>query len=69
MMGDVIFSWTKYPFILGSDLAAEVVEVRKSVTRFKVGDRPCSRQGDYLVRLPVAYQFYRTLETEHLKIS
>jgi NADPH:quinone reductase-like Zn-dependent oxidoreductase len=37
--GDLMFSWIKYPVILGSDLAGEVVEVRKGVTRFEVGDR------------------------------
>ncbi|CAO1604843.1 MAG: hypothetical protein LQ349_000481 [Xanthoria aureola] len=38
-MGDLMFSWIKYPFILGSDLAGEVVEVGARVTRFRVGDR------------------------------
>jgi NADPH:quinone reductase-like Zn-dependent oxidoreductase len=38
-LGNLMFSYIKYPFILGSDLAGEVVEVGKGVTRFHVGDR------------------------------
>jgi len=37
--GDFVFSWIKYPFVLGSDSAGEVVEVGRAVTRFQVGDR------------------------------
>ena len=38
-MGDIFFPWLKYPFILGSDVAGEAVEVGAGVSRFKVGDR------------------------------
>ncbi len=38
-VGSLIFPWIKYPFILGSDLAGEIVEVGNAVTRFQVGDR------------------------------
>ena len=37
--GSTILPWIKYPFILGSDVAGEVVEIGSMVTRFKVGDR------------------------------
>ncbi|KFX98301.1 hypothetical protein O988_04403 [Pseudogymnoascus sp. VKM F-3808] len=38
-LGPALFSWIKFPHILGSDIAGEVVEVGSSVTRFKPGDR------------------------------
>lgn len=38
-LGDIFTPWTSYPFVVGSDVAGEIVEVGSSVTRFAVGDR------------------------------
>ncbi len=38
-MGDIITPWITYPFVVGSDLAGEVVEIGSGVSRFRVGDR------------------------------
>lgn len=38
-IGSTIFRWIDSPFVLGSDLAGEVVAVGSAVTRFAVGDR------------------------------
>ncbi|KAJ0117500.1 zinc-binding oxidoreductase [Diaporthe amygdali] len=38
-LGDMIFPWVKYPFVLGEDVAGEVVEVGSSVSAFQIGDR------------------------------
>jgi len=38
-IGGLIFPWIKYPFILGSDVAGEVIEVGSAVTHFRSGDR------------------------------
>lgn len=37
--GNIVFSWIKYPAIMGLDVAGEVFEVGPGVTSFKVGDR------------------------------
>lgn len=38
-VGQMVYTWVKLPFVLGSDVAGEVVEVGPGVTRFAVGDR------------------------------
>ena len=35
----LMFTWLKYPCILGTDVAGKIVEVGSSITRFKAGDR------------------------------
>ncbi|GAB4081007.1 zinc-binding alcohol dehydrogenase family protein [Modestobacter muralis] len=37
--GPVAYRWLRYPTVLGSDVAGEVVEIGSAVTRFAVGDR------------------------------
>jgi NADPH:quinone reductase-like Zn-dependent oxidoreductase len=39
IIGGLICPWLTYPSVLGSDVAGEVAQVGRSVTRFQVGDR------------------------------
>jgi len=38
-MGGIITPWLTYPFVVGSDVAGDVVETGGGVTRLKIGDR------------------------------
>ena len=37
--GGLVFGWIKYPFVLGSDLAGEVMAIGEGISAVKVGDR------------------------------
>lgn len=39
LAGNIAYPWLKHPFVIGSDVAGEVVEIGSAVTRFAIGDR------------------------------
>ena len=39
LAGNIAYPWLTQPFVIGSDVAGEVVEIGSAVTRFAIGDR------------------------------
>ncbi|MCJ1258676.1 hypothetical protein MMC24_006509 [Lignoscripta atroalba] len=68
-IGSMIYPWIKYPFVIGTDVAGEVVEVGAAVTRFKVGDRvvgfAVGTAQKYNTSAKGAFQMYTVL-LEHM---
>lgn len=71
-MGGMIFSWIKLPFVLGEDVAGEVVEVGSAVTRFRAGDRVVAHavgaEEKYNTSAYSAFQTYTVL-LDHMTSS
>ncbi|CAK7221358.1 hypothetical protein SCUCBS95973_004467 [Sporothrix curviconia] len=59
--GNMMFTYLKYPFVLGYDMAGEVVAAGPGVTRLKVGDRVLgfSRAGDKNINDPAQGAFQK----------
>ncbi|KAL8833554.1 MAG: hypothetical protein Q9170_004209 [Blastenia crenularia] len=65
----MLYQWIKYPFVLGTDVAGEIVEIGPDVTRFKVGDRVLGHalgvEKKYNTSAQSAFQQYTVLQ-EHM---
>lgn len=68
-LGNFLYTWIKYPFVLGSDVAGEVVEIGPKVSRFRVGDRVLGHavgmEQKYNSAAKSAFQQYTVLQ-EHM---
>ncbi len=66
-MGNRVFNWIKFPSIIGTDAAGEIVEVGNAVTRFKLGDRvvyhAAGNSKEYNDSARSAFQTYTVSET------
>ncbi|KAH8552489.1 zinc-binding oxidoreductase CipB [Umbelopsis sp. PMI_123] len=68
-MGNLVFTWVKYPFIFGCDLAGEVVEVGSDASsRFKIGDHvlavACGADQDRNNPAEAAFQNYTVVPAD-----
>jgi NADPH:quinone reductase-like Zn-dependent oxidoreductase len=66
LAGNLLYRWLKYPAVIGTDLAGEVVEVGSGVTRFQPGDRVLGHavgvERDHNRPAEGAFQHYTVLQ-------
>lgn len=67
IMGDKLFSFLRYPYCGGGDLAGSVVEVGSDVTRFKAGDRVLGVATGFVAR-EGAFQEYAIVKAHSAAI-